>query len=215
MQALEHAVIAAAGVGNRLGHGVPKCLVEIMGRSILARQIQLLSDVDDVRVVVGFQEDRVVEEARRWRSDLIFVRNAAFKSNTTLDSYRLGAKHLAGPCLFMDGDIIFDRKSFLSFCSAATEGEILIGITPSKTEHAVYVRRNSTGSVIGFSYDQYSSHEWANIMVGKPEFLEHAQGHVFNVLSMFCPLPCMEIESYEIDTEKDLNLASEYLALKE
>ena len=53
-------VICAAGTGSRLGVGVPKCLVSIDGRSIIDRQLDLLEDVPEVRVTVGYREDLVV-----------------------------------------------------------------------------------------------------------------------------------------------------------
>src|SRR5690606_7919343 len=58
--AVETAVICAAGTGSRLGVGVPKCLISVDGRSIIDRQLDLLVDVPDVRVAVGYREDLVV-----------------------------------------------------------------------------------------------------------------------------------------------------------
>ncbi len=45
MSFVKHVVIAAAGLGSRLGHGKPKCLVEIDEVSVLSHQLSLLSDV--------------------------------------------------------------------------------------------------------------------------------------------------------------------------
>ena len=54
-------VIAAAGIGSRLGMNLPKSLVEINGRTVLERLLtECLHDVADVRLVVGFRADEVV-----------------------------------------------------------------------------------------------------------------------------------------------------------
>ena len=42
MPAVELAVIAAAGLGSRLGAATPKCLVKIDGVTLIERQLELL-----------------------------------------------------------------------------------------------------------------------------------------------------------------------------
>ena len=36
MQPVDFAVIAAAGLGSRLGYGIPKCMLEIGGSTLLS-----------------------------------------------------------------------------------------------------------------------------------------------------------------------------------
>lgn len=73
-------IIAAAGLGSRLGHGKPKALIEVGGRTVIERMLtDCLSDEKDIRVVVGFQEQEVIDHVRSIRPDVIFVRNPDFR----------------------------------------------------------------------------------------------------------------------------------------
>ena len=54
-------IISCAGMGTRLGAGVPKAIVNVGDKPIIIRQLELLDDFEDVRVVVGFQADKVIE----------------------------------------------------------------------------------------------------------------------------------------------------------
>ena len=49
-------IISCAGMGTRLGLNIPKCLVEINGKTLLEIQLQQLEDVEDVRIVVGYKK---------------------------------------------------------------------------------------------------------------------------------------------------------------
>lgn len=65
-------VVLAAGRGTRLGdaaEGLPKCMVELAGRPLLAHQLAAFAacGIDDVHVVTGHAADRVVAPgATRW-----------------------------------------------------------------------------------------------------------------------------------------------------
>ena len=57
-------IISCAGVGSRLGLNIPKCLVEINNKSLLEFQLEQLQDVDDIRVVVGYKKDLVIDKIK-------------------------------------------------------------------------------------------------------------------------------------------------------
>ena len=46
-------IICCAGMGTRLGIGTTKALINVYGKSLIERQLELTKDIDDVRVVVG------------------------------------------------------------------------------------------------------------------------------------------------------------------
>ena len=46
-------VISCAGMGTRLGIGSTKALIDIDGKPLMIRQLELLKDYDDIRVVMG------------------------------------------------------------------------------------------------------------------------------------------------------------------
>lgn len=202
MSLVKHAVIAAAGLGSRLGRGHPKCLLDIRGLTVLERQLRLLADIPDVRVVVGFEELQVIEAARKVRPDIVFVRNAAFRSTTTLQSYAMGATGLTDNCLFMDADILFEPTSFGSFLGICQAEAPLIAVTQAKTTDAVYTELKD-GRVINFSRTEPRELEWANLCWLPPRYCEVGGGAVFERLAYDLPLRHHIIESFEIDTPDD------------
>ncbi|MDP1579783.1 MAG: NTP transferase domain-containing protein [Candidatus Didemnitutus sp.] len=217
MQTAQHVVIAAAGLGSRLGHGKPKCLVEVAGRSILEWQLDLMRDVPDVRVVVGYLEHEVIEAAFKIRGDVTIVRNPAYRTTTTQQSYWLGARYLTEPCVYLDGDIIFDRESFQSFLRSAVTQTPLIGVTQAKTEHAVFAATEAIGdeatlNVTGFSRTERSLWEWANVACLPPGLLEENGRDVFSRLALHTPLRAQAVVCCEVDTESDLSQAREFVA---
>ncbi len=217
MQTVEHAVIAVAGLGSRLGHGKPKCLVEVAGRRILDYQLELLRDVPDVRLVVGYLEHEVIEAAFRLRPDLTLVRNPSYRTTTTQQSYWLGSRHLRGPCLYLDGDIIFEPETFHAFLVQARTHAPLIAVTQAKTEQAVFTAVQPGDadpflSVTSFSRTDRSLWEWANLACLPPGLLEENGGNVFDRLSLHLPLRAQAIVCCEVDTEGDLAQAETFVA---
>jgi len=49
--------------------------VQVDGHTLIDYQLDLLRDVPDVRIVVGFKEEEVIEHVRKKRPDAVFVRN--------------------------------------------------------------------------------------------------------------------------------------------
>lgn len=213
MQAVKHVVIAAAGLGSRLGQGKPKCLVELEGVKILDHLMSQLDGVEDVRIVVGFDENSVISEIQRIRSDVIIVRNPNFRSTTTLHSYALGARYLTGDCLFMDGDLLLERKSFSHFLHSCVPGVPKLAVTKSKTKDAVYAAIEGA-HVVGFQREEPTEYEWSNIAwlpVSLFDNIDHTA--VYEHLHAFLPIAFGEVISYEVDTQEDLDLALKHIEL--
>ena len=212
MSIIEHAVIAAAGLGSRLGHGKPKCLVRIDGVSVLSHLMQLVADVPDVRVVVGFMEADVIAELARVRPDAIVVRNPAFRVTTTLHSYAMGAQGLSGDCLFMDADILVVPETFHRFLAECRHDEPRLALTRSRSTDAVYVELEDR-LVSGFRRDRPTEYEWSNISWLPTRFFsEIGQTAVYEHLRRHLPLRAGMLDSYEIDTAADLEHAKQNVA---
>ncbi|MEQ1602948.1 MAG: NTP transferase domain-containing protein [Methylophilaceae bacterium] len=207
MSHVKHAVIAAAGLGSRLGLGKPKCLIEIGGMTILEHQLKLLDDIEDVRVVVGFEEELVIDLIHSLRHETIIVRNPGYRTTTTLHSYVMGAAYLDEDCLFLDGDILFQPSSLKNFLSKCIPDETLVGITPAKTKDAVFTSINSDKQITAFSRTKLSPYEWANIVWIHPKFFSEPCTAVFERLNYYLPLNTELIISNEIDTTEDMLIA--------
>ena len=68
-------IIAAAGVGSRLGAGIPKCLVEVGGHAVFEYQLRAFSWADEVRMVVGYHGDEVVKRVSAFAPQVKFIHN--------------------------------------------------------------------------------------------------------------------------------------------
>jgi choline kinase len=207
MPSIERVVIAAAGLGSRLGHGIPKCLVEVDGQTLIERQLRLLAPIGDIRVVVGYMEQAVIDAVRRINDEVIFVRNPHYRDTTTQDSYALGAQGARGSCLFLDADIIFEAASLAEFLEFAAARPLAIGVTATKTDHAVFAvtREADDGDLEITSFSNKPDLlEWANIVYAPWDSFGQGQGPVFETLQMLLPAPAKQITCYEIDTEADL-----------
>lgn len=75
MQTAKSVIITCAGIGYRLGLGTTKALINIKGKALIHWQLELFKDIEDVRIVVGFEAGAVIEEVRKYRPDAVFVFN--------------------------------------------------------------------------------------------------------------------------------------------
>ena len=80
-------------MGKRLGIGTTKALVEVEGIPLIIRNLQMLDDVEDIRVVVGYQADRVINMVNTYRKDVTFVFNHNFMNNGTGASVSLASDY--------------------------------------------------------------------------------------------------------------------------
>ena len=207
MSSVKSVVIAAAGFGSRLGLGVPKCLLEVGGETLLFQQLKLLEDIENIVLVVGYMEERVMEQAFSYRKDIIIVRNTEFRNNTTRDSYSMGARAVNGKCIFMDADLIINPDSFKSFLISCEEREFLVGVSRAESEDCVFAQMDEDKQITGFSRDNKSKFEWCNVVLAPSETFAGESGWVYERLAKFLPLPSFELICSEIDTQADLDLA--------
>lgn len=220
MQPIEGAVIACAGLGSRLGMGMPKCLIEIEGKTILSRLIEALSPyVSRIHVVIGYREELVAEHCARHHRNVVLIRNPKFRETNTAFSILQGSISFYSKVLYMDGDLIINHESLSQFIRQAEKSDYLIGVTEAKSENAVLAQieysEKSEMKISAFGRDLDSPYEWANIFVGNPKCLERATNYVFEALAENLPLPAQMLELYEVDTPSDLRAAELFVAAME
>jgi choline kinase len=194
---------------------MPKCLVPVAGRRIIDYQLELLKGVEDVRVVVGFMEELVIEHVKSVRSDVIFVRNPDYARTSTLQSLYLATRNLDGPYLALDGDVVLERESFEKFLQLGATCVPLIGIAEASTEDAVFVRvRETSGGrfeVEGFQRQPPTPFEWTGIAFLDNSIVRNENRFMFHVLEERLPLPAARIRCIEVDTPSDLSRANQLL----
>lgn len=217
MSIVENVVIAAAGMGTRLGAGKPKCLIDICGKKLVEYQLDLLKDVQNVYMVVGFCELDVIDFVSSLRKDIIFVRNPDFQHTKTLESYHLAAKVIDGSAIFMDGDMIISPSDFSQFMSETFDREFLIGVSERISDDPVYanvVQSGNSLTIYGFSYTQKSKYEWANIVYMPATLMRGGNENAFEYLQTLLPQSASVLDRLEIDTRKDLEYAERELKLE-
>ena len=114
-----HAIILAAGQGERLAEfipeGLPKCLLEIGGRSLLSRQLEVLYEqgIKQVTLVVGYAAEAIIEHvgALAVRPEVALVYNPAYSRGGVLSL--AAAKEVMTNCetvLVLNADVLFHPK---------------------------------------------------------------------------------------------------------
>lgn len=215
MQPVDFAVIAAAGLGSRLGYGIPKCMLEIGGSTLLSKLIDTLTPlVRRIHVVVGYREEMIVDLVARRHRDVVLVRNPQFRTTNTAQSMALGARGCHGKVLFLDGDLLIEPESLQAFVTEAACHPLLIGVTPSSSENAVYVKTQAEHEgrffVTGFTRTQATKLEWANVFAGPADLLDGAVSYVFTRLEQDIPAPGFQLNLREVDTIADLSEAKRF-----
>lgn len=206
MSNVKHAVISAAGLGSRLGLDMPKCLLEINHKPIIEYQLDLLRDVEDVRVVVGFLEEQVIKKVRGIRPDAVFVRNPLYQTTSTAYSLYLATRDLKTPFLIMDGDLLIEPGSFRRFLQGCGEPDSIIGVTRAKTEDAVFVDIRGE-RIHQFYRSPAMEFEWCGIAYLAGIGINGGDTFIYEELQRKCPLRYSEITCYEIDTPADYKQA--------
>ncbi len=100
------AIILAAGQGTRLRpitNEIPKCMVEVAGKPILNRQLDVLSNagIKDIIVVTGYREEKI-DDPR-----ITKVYNEEYASTNMIYSLFCAEDYLDGNVIICYGDIIY------------------------------------------------------------------------------------------------------------
>ena len=127
------ALIPNSGSGRRFGALTarrPKCLLEVAGRSILARQLELLAErgLDRFLITTGPFASEVERAARRTlpAARFEFVHNERFESTNYIYSLWLTRERLGGPVLLLHGDLVFVREAIDALLSARGDARVLV-----------------------------------------------------------------------------------------
>lgn len=207
MSFTQSVVISCAGIGSRLGLGQTKALIKINGESLISQQLSLLKEVEDIRIVIGFQANDVIREVKRIRKDAIFIYNHRYFETKTGASFYLGARHANEYVIEWDGDLLVhpdDVKLILN-----TPGEFIC-YTDVCSEQAVFLDTDDEGNVTSFS-QKAGSYEWTGPACMRRDRILSDKIHVFNQLEPYLPLKGLKIRAHDIDTHADYLSALEFV----
>ncbi len=191
-------VISCAGMGTRLGIGTTKALVEVAGKPLIIHQLEQLKDYDDVRVVVGYQAEAVIDIVKNFRSDVTFAFNYEYKTTGTAASFSKGIVGAREFVVAFDGDLLVNPDDLRAFLDS--EGEVIGGCEPTTDNPVLMTIENDC--VVEFSRER-GQLEWTGLAKMKTERLVPGEKHVYMMFEPLLPIPVMKIQTKEIDTQND------------
>lgn len=192
-------IISCAGMGTRLKMNTPKALIDICGKPLLIRSLEMLDNVADIRIVVGYKADEVIKLAKDYRKDLTFVYNHDYVNTGTGASVLLAAKDAKQFILTIDGDTIIHPDDIKDVLGTNHE---FVGVCNPSTEGPVLVQVDSKSNVTRFSRDN-GTFEWTGVTLLKSANLHQTSGHTYQIVEPRLPLPFKLIRQREIDTPND------------
>lgn len=195
-------VICCAGMGTRLGIGSTKALIDIEGKPLIVRLLELLDDYDDIRIVVGFQAEKVIDIVNKIRKDVIFVFNHDYASTGIAKSLQLGLKCSRKYIVEIDGDIIIDSTDFERFISYPSE---CIAITEINSDDPILVDVENA-KVDSFSKEKGNA-EWTGLFKIESTKLSGDTDYIYELLEPSLPLDAIEVGARDIDTAEDYEKA--------
>lgn len=209
-------VINAAGIGSRLGLGIPKSLLKIGNKTLIEYQLSTLTEIDDVRVVVGFNANEVIQVVSRFRPDAIIVFNHDYVKTNTLSSLMLGSRYTSNDILSLDGDLIVDPADMKNLLLYEYE---FVGYTEVVSKEPVYINIKQQGkykNAVEFSRKTKTPYEWTGLVKISPKKLsqEHGRQHVYHAIKKYLPMHAVKVSCTEIDTPADYDSAVEWIKEK-
>lgn len=195
-------VISCAGMGTRLGIGSTKALIDIDGKPLIIRQLELLKDYDDIRIVVGYQMEKVIEVVNNYRKDILFVFNHNYRNTGTGGSFSLAIKHAREMVVSLDGDLLVHPDDLKRVLESDTECACGGKIGTDNPMLMKTITKDGKIYGVGFSREE-GEYEWTGLAQVRTERLEPGDKHVCNMLEPLLPLEMIEIRTREVDTMGD------------
>lgn len=203
-------IISCAGMGNRLGLGTTKALVEVEGKPLIVRQLELLDKEKDIRIVVGYQAEQVVEVVRKYRQDILFVFNHNYRKTGTGASVALASKYANPYILALDGDILIHPEDIEKVLTCRTEfvsGDMI----KSEEPWMIQTYQDLSGEYVSEFSKEKGNYEWNGIAQMESYKMQKGTGHVFQQIEPYLPIPFLKVRTQEIDTIFDYEHAVQWV----
>lgn len=191
-------IICCAGMGTRLGIGTTKALVDICGKPLIIRLLEQLDKYKDIRIVVGFDAERVIQTVRKYRNDIMFVFNYDYETTGAAHSLKkalLGANEII---IAIDGDTLFDKADFQRLLNYNGE---CIAVSKNATMEPI-VATSDGNNVVKLSKGN-GDLQWSGVSKLLKNRFNGDGEYVYNILNKQLPISSLEIRLKEINTQDD------------
>ena len=141
---VDKAIILAAGMGARLGElgaELPKCLLEVGGKTILGNQLECLerNGIRETIVVVGYMKDKIINQIGNQVGGMkvSYVHNDIFDKTNNIYSLWLARDHMKNGYLSLEGDLFFEDKVIERLVDSPQENTAVLDIVEETMEGTV------------------------------------------------------------------------------
>ena len=193
-------VICCAGMGTRLGIGLPKTLVSINDKPLIIYLLEMLDNFRDVRIVVGFQAEKIINVVKEYRKDITFVFNYDFETTgpaASLSRALIGANKTI---ISIGGDIIINREDFEKIISM--DECVAYSDVTSSSPTLIKIK---DGKAINIGGD--GQFEWQGIVKIDKNKLNGGSGYIYEMIQPNFPIESLYVRSREIDCQEDYDNA--------
>lgn len=227
-------VIFAAGLGSRIGLGLPKCLLKVCGKTILQYQLESIEKLwrgAIVHIISGYQFNAV----KAFLADLnpcldVRLHRNPFYENGILGTAWLAAQWVSSSDVIrIDGDIIFSPKTLYPLMETDistilyTENHIpettgVLNLNSDSSMKNIVLEDNYIGEYAWTCIERYTNNEYTQILELAIEKLP-LKSYFFEALNLYYN-PTGRIvakktsDVFEIDTLEDKLYCEEHLGEK-
>ena len=166
-----------------------------------------MREFDDIRVVVGFDAERVISVVKQFRSDIMFVCNYEYEHNGPADSVKkalLGARKYV---ITLDGDTVINPDDFKRFVDFSGE---CIAVTENASDETIGSSVQD-GKVIALS-KKAGNMQWSGIAKVHKSKLYGDSSHLYEVLAPHLPMTAFSMRLKEINIPKDYESAIDWVS---
>lgn len=191
-------IICCAGMGTRLGIGSTKALVNINGKPLIIRILELLKGYSDIRIVVGYQAEKVINVVTQYRKDIMFVFNYDFETNGIVQSFNKAISYAREYVVEIDGDLLINPEDFQKFMDYPDE---CLGINKINSHNPILI--NVYKEKVVQIANNYGEYEWTGLLKMKAKNLLHNGNYLYEVLRPVLPIQSINVRARDIDTADD------------
>lgn len=226
-------VIFAAGLGSRLGLGVPKCLVHVSGKPILQYQLDAINSALNqciIHVITGYcyKQVEMFLAGYKGRNRIITHRNPFFKEAGICGSAWIASQFIMSQSVLrLDGDVIISADSLKKLMKQNTSTLLTADCFYGKKTNVVKLDKESFVQSISLEENYSGTDEWICVeLYCNGEYVPLVEdaidtlprnAHYYEALNLyfqkgirFSVLHANHV--YEIDTPEDLKMTEAELA---
>ena len=167
-----------------------------------------MKDYDDIRIVLGFQAEKVIEVVNQYRKDLMFVFNNDYRFNGPAASLTKGMINSREYLLSIDGDILVspddfkrlldDEEEYLAVSNRCSSEPILVEVEDGKAFH----------------FSIKGNYEWPGIVKIRSNRFKGGSASTYELIEKLLPIKTVLVNSRDIDTPDDYDSAIEWVGKK-